>query len=263
MSSGRVQGKTAVVTGAASGIGRAAAERLAEEGARVVCTDLDRARTEEVAERICARGGSAEAAVLDVTDESGWKAILERAAGPGRLDVLVSSAGIAHARPTADTSLADWHRVLAVNLDGVFLGTKHALALMSSDGRGGSLIHVASATGLRAAAGAAAYSASKAGVIAFSRSVAKECLAARNRIRVNTVCPGGVRTPLWRAMGFFAKLVERHGSEEAAFQAMAENTPARRFAEPAEVADAILYLADDESRFVTGTELVIDGGFIL
>lgn len=263
MSTLRVRGKTAVVTGAASGIGRATAERLAEEGARVLCTDLDLGRTEEVAEGIRHRGGSAEAAVLDVTDESAWESVLSRSVGRGRLDVLVGCAGIADARPTAETSLAQWRRVLAINLDGVFLGTKHALRVMGEDGRGGSLIHVASATGLRAAAGAAAYSASKAAVIAFSRSVAKECLAAGNGVRVNTVCPGGVKTPLWRAMGFFSKLVERHGSEEAAYAAMAEATPAKRFADPPEIAEAILYLASDESRFVTGTELVIDGGYIL
>lgn len=263
MSTGRVRAKTALVTGAASGIGRAAAERLAEEGARVVCTDLDLRRTEGVAEGIRKRGGSAEAAVLDVTDEAAWESVIARAVERGPLDVLVSSAGVAQATPTAETSLDDWRRVLAINLDGVFLGTKHALRHMTGAGRGGSLVHIASATGLRAVAGAAAYSASKAAVIAFSRSVARECLAAGNGIRVNSVCPGGVKTPLWRAMGFFAQLVARHGSEEAAFAAMAGATPAKRFAEPAEIAEAILYLASDESRFVTGTELVVDGGFNL
>src|SRR5262249_50202011 len=162
--------------------------------------------------------------------------------------------------PVADMSLDDWRRVLAVNLDGIFLGTKHAIRAMRTSG--GSIVLVSSASGLKAVPGASAYSASKAAGCMFARNAAKECADAGLAIRVNTVCPGAVKTPLWRTMPFFQELIARHGSEEAAFQAMTEGQPAgARFAEPEEIAQAILYLASDESRFVTGSDLVIDAGF--
>jgi 3(or 17)beta-hydroxysteroid dehydrogenase len=253
---GRVAGKVALVVGAASGIGRAAATLLSQQGALVWCADRDVEGAAATAETFAGRSAS-----LDVASEADWEVVLAAmVAVHGRLDVLVNSAGISFACPLADMRLEDWRRVLAVNLDGVFLGTKHAVRTMRASG--GSIIHVASAAGLKSTPGASAYATSKAAVCMFSRTAAKECVDAGLAIRVNTVCPGGVKTPLWRTMPFFQELIAKTGSEDAAFQAMTAGQPAgSRFAEPEEIAAAILYLASDESRFVTGSDLVIDGGF--
>jgi NAD(P)-dependent dehydrogenase (short-subunit alcohol dehydrogenase family) len=150
--------------------------------------------------------------------------------------------------------------VLAVNLDGVFLGMRAALGLLREHGAGGSIVNVSSASGLRALPQSPAYCTSKAGVCMLSRCAARECLEAHEPIRINSVCPGGVKTPLWRSMPFFQDLVQKHGSDEAAFAALAG--PHGRFAEPEEIAAAVLYLVSDEGRFITGTELVIDGGYL-
>jgi len=266
MREGRVAGKVALVAGGASGIGRASASRLAAEGATVLVADIDLRQAEAAAKEIQGLGGTSRAARLDVTDEGAWQLVFRDAIEEhGRVDVLVFSAGISAAAPTSEMSLADWRRVLNVNLDGAFLGTREALRTMgrTAGGTGGSIVHVSSASGVRAAAGAAGYSTSKAALIAFSRAVAKECLAAGNGIRVNTVCPGGVKTAMWTGMPFFHELVLSTGSEDGAYAALAKDSPAKRFAEPAEIAAAILYLASDESLFVTGTELLIDGGYTL
>jgi NAD(P)-dependent dehydrogenase (short-subunit alcohol dehydrogenase family) len=254
LATGRVAGKVALVAGAASGIGRASAELLAKHGATVVCADVNATGAAEVAQAIA---GSAVA--LDVTIEAQWEAaVAHTLASHGQLDVLVYSAGIAAARPVQETTLDEWRRVFAVNLDGAFLGTKHALRAMGQ--RGGSVVLISSASGLKPPPGASAYATSKAGLCMFARAVAKECAEANRNIRVNTVCPGGVKTPLWRSMPFFQELIAKTGSEEAAFQAMIGDKPGR-FIEPEEVALAVLYLASDESLMVTGTDLVIDAGY--
>jgi 3(or 17)beta-hydroxysteroid dehydrogenase len=252
----RVEGKVALVVGAASGIGCATAIMLAKNGAIVWCSD----RNADGAAATAA-GIGAKSAPLDVTREADWETVIGAMLKQhGRLDVLVNSAGINFACPVAEMSLEDWRRVMQVNLDGTFLGTKHAVRAMRASG--GSIVNVASAAGLKSAPGASAYSTSKAAVRMFSRNAAKECLDAGLAIRVNTVCPGAVKTPLWRQVAFFQELITKTGSEEAAFQAMlAGSPPGSRFAEPEEIAHAILYLASDESRFVTGSDLVIDGGF--
>jgi len=252
----RVEGKVALVVGAASGIGRATSIVLAKNGAIVWCADLN---AEGAGETAAAVGGKS--ARLDVTREADWETVIATVLrGNGRLDILVNTAGVSFGCPVADMSLDDWRRVLQVNLDGAFLGTKHGIRAMRPTG--GSIVHVSSVAGLKSAPGASAYSTSKAALCMFSRTAAKECADAGLAIRVNTVCPGGVKTPLWRTMPFFQELVSKHGSEEAAFQAMvASGPPGSRFAEPEEIAHAILYLTSDESRYVTGTDFVIDGGF--
>lgn len=262
MQGGRVQGKTALVTGAASGIGRAAAIKLARHGAAVLCADIAADTAREVAAGIRDEGAVATACRLDVTSEADWEEAMRRVrSSHGALDILVSSAGISHARPITEMSLEEWRKVMAVNLEGVFLGTRHAVRVMREDRRRGSIVHVSSASGLKASPGASAYCASKAAVCMFSKAVAKECIEQGDGIRINTVCPAGVRTPLWSIMPFFQDLIAKTGSEDAAFRAMAQNALHGRFAEPEEVADAILYLASDESLYVTGTDLVIDGGY--
>jgi 3(or 17)beta-hydroxysteroid dehydrogenase len=257
----RVAGKVALVTGAASGIGRATALLLAREGASVLVTDVDLPGAQRTAEAIADAGGKALPQALDVTSENHWAAAIARTIEAwGQLSIMVASAGITFARDLVDMTLDEWRRVMAVNLDGVFLGTKHAVRAMRR-GHGGSIVIVSSASGLKAAPGASAYAASKAALRLFAKSVALECAQARDGVRVNTVHPAGVTTPMWQSAEFWSDLVRQQGSEEAAWKALAASTPLKRFAQPEEIAQAILFLASDESSYVTGTELVVDGGF--
>jgi NAD(P)-dependent dehydrogenase (short-subunit alcohol dehydrogenase family) len=252
----RFAGKSALVTGAGSGIGRATAIELATAGAFVLAADVNH----PAAQATAGDCGSGAAAKLDVTDEADWEAAVRQLlAACGRFDILVNSAGVSAGGPLAEMPLADWRRVLAVNLDGAFLGTKHAVRAMRATG--GSIVHVSSASGIKAAGGAAAYSASKAGLCMLAKAAAKECRDAGVAVRVNTVCPAGVKTPMWTAMPFFRDLVTRLGSEEAAFASLA--VTGGPFAEPGDVVAAILFLASEESRFVTGADLIVDGGYVL
>jgi len=258
----RFASRVAIVSGAASGIGRETARRLAIEGAVVCCADVNEAGIGETAESIARLGRPASVQRLDVSVEAEWEAAVEETlSAHGRLDILVNCAGISTAAPVAEMAYADWRRVLAVNLDGAFLATKHAIRAMRT--AGGSIVHVSSASGIKAAAGACAYSASKAGLCMLSRAAAKECRDQGIPVRVNTVCPGGVKTPLWTTMPLFRDLVQKSGSEEAAFESLAAGVPGGRFSEPADVVHAILFLASDEARFVTGIDLLVDGGYLL
>ncbi|MGA9770560.1 MAG: glucose 1-dehydrogenase [Blastocatellia bacterium] len=258
---GRVAGKVALVTGAASGIGKATAIALAREGAKVAVTDLNAAGARMSADEIISKAGNALSYSLDVTSETDWERVLDNLFETwGRLDILVNNAGISFAKPVSEMTLSEWQRVMAVNLDGVFLGTKHGVSAMRK-GTGGSIINVASASGLKASAGASAYCASKAAVRMFSKAVALECAQNDDRIRVNTVFPSGVISPMWESMPFWQELKAKAGSDEAAWKVMSQAVPLKRFAEPEEIAHAILYLATDEAGFVTGADFVIDGGF--
>jgi NAD(P)-dependent dehydrogenase (short-subunit alcohol dehydrogenase family) len=253
-----------LVTGAGSGIGRASALLLASHGASVICSDLVLTGVSETAEEARNSGGLALETELDVTSELSWERTLTQCwEQHNRLDALVNCAGISFAAPVTELKLEDWRRVMSVNLEGVFLGTKHAIRLMRRAGHGGSIVNVSSASGLKASPGASAYSASKAAVCMFTKVVAKECVEQGDSIRVNAVCPSGVKTPMWRTMPFFQELVAKSGSEEAAFQTMAKQQLHGRFAEPQEIAEAILYLVSDESKYVTGLDFVIDGGYTL
>ncbi len=259
---GRFAGRVALVTGAGSGIGAAAARLLAGAGAVVHCADRDLAATELTVDSIAATGGEAFALRLDVTDEGQWEATLRRVLErSGRLDLLVNSAGVSFAAPLEETPLADWRVVLSVNLDGVFLGVKHALRAMAAGG--GAIVNVSSASGIRPAAGAAAYSASKAAVGMLTRVAAKECRDRRLPVRVNAVSPAGVKTPMWTSQPFFQELVAQHGSEEAAFRALEASPGSGRFAEAEDVARAILFLASDEAALINGVELPVDSAFVL
>jgi 3(or 17)beta-hydroxysteroid dehydrogenase len=259
---GRFGGRVALVTGAASGIGRETARQLAVEGASVCCADLNEVGVEQTAGLMAQDSQRASAHRLDVGVEAEWEAVVQQIlATHGRLDLLVNCAGISAAAPVAEMSFSDWRRVFSVNLDGAFLGTKFGIRAMRA--AGGSIVHVSSASGIKAAAGAAAYSASKAGLCMLSRAAAKECRDQGIPVRVNTVCPGAVKTPMWTTMPFFQELVQKTGSQEAAYASIAGSTAGSGFCEPADVVHAILFLASDEARFVTGVDLLVDGGYVL
>lgn len=254
----RFENRIALVTGAGSGIGKATAIQLAAEGAIVFAADLDANATRSTAREA---GPNARPLSLDVTKEADWDAALSTLSKEfGRLDVLVNSAGVSAGSPLVEMTLQDWRRVLAVNLDGSFLAVRAGLKAMGE--RGGSIVLVSSASGIKAAAGAAAYSASKAGVCMLAKAAAKECRDKGIPVRINTVCPAGVKTPMWTTMPFFQDLVASTGSEEAAFAKLAAHQGGS-FAEPQDIVAAILFLASEDARFVTGTDLLIDAGYTL
>lgn len=256
---GKVQDRVALVTGAGSGIGRAAAVLLAAEGATVLVADIHEESAATVAAATVAAGGRAEALRLDVADEQAWQRATALALDHhGRLDILVNNAGVALGKPIVEMTLAQWRQVLTVNLDGVFLGIRHAILAMRP--RGGSIVNVGSVSGIRPFGGAAAYGASKAAVRLLTRVAAIECQDAGYAIRVNAVSPGGVKTPMWESQEFFRDLMARHGGAEEAFQAMAGGSPSQQFHSAADIARTILYLASDDSSHLTGIELVMDHG---
>jgi NAD(P)-dependent dehydrogenase (short-subunit alcohol dehydrogenase family) len=258
---GRVQGKVSLVTGGASGIGRATALLLAKEGAAVIVTDVQDDSGRDTVAKIKQDGTDALFLHHDVTDEAAWAGVISEVKSRfGRLDVLVNNAGIAISGPVTEMSLADWRRQQAINLDGVFLGTKHALPLMRASG-GGSIVNISSVAGLRGTAGLAGYCATKGGVRLFTKAVALECAAARDRVRVNSVHPGIIETPIWG--GIIAGLPgeARAGANAPDLDALSSAAvPTGVKGMPEDVAEGVLYLASDAARYVTGTELVIDGG---
>jgi NAD(P)-dependent dehydrogenase (short-subunit alcohol dehydrogenase family) len=243
---GQVQGKVAIVTGGASGIGAACADLLAREGASVVITDLDDDRGAAVAEKIRHAGGRALYRHHDVTDEAGWPGVIEAAERFGSLGILVANAGIFVPGLITEISLADWRRLTAVNIDGVFLSIKYALPAMRRGGSG-SIIVLSSLAGLRGYPGLAAYCASKGAVRLLAKAAAMECGAADDNIRVNSVHPGLIDTPIWPPG------TDMHARAKAM-------VPLARAGEAQEVAKGVLFLASDASSYMTGAELVLDGG---
>jgi len=249
-------GKVALVTGAASGIGKAIAIRLGEAGASVALADLNEAAAAPVADAINTGGGRALALRVDVTSEADWQAAIARLLREWRrLDICVNCAGIAFARPIPETSLADWRRVLGTNLDSVFLGTQQAMSAMKPGG-GGCIINIASAAGIKPISGNAAYGTSKAAIRFFTRTAALE--GAPQNIRVNSISPGAVATPMWESTAVWPKDVAAAAGTDAALKALVKD---QGFAEPDEVAAAVLFLASDDARHITGADLPIDNGF--
>ncbi len=248
---GRVQDKVALITGGASGIGLATAELLAREGARVMVADIDR---DAAARAVAALGPPATAHPLDVTREADWIAATDAVVRDcGRLDILVNNAGIALLKDIEATTLEDWRGLMAVNLDGAFLGCKHAVRVMKERG-GGSIVNLSSVAGMIGDPSLAAYCASKGGVRLLTKSVALHCARRGYHIRCNSVHPSFVQSPMLEAMIAGARNPEKMRANVAAA------SPVGRLAKPVEVAQTILFLASDEAAFTTGAELVVDGG---
>jgi NAD(P)-dependent dehydrogenase (short-subunit alcohol dehydrogenase family) len=255
---GRVEGKVALVTGGAMGIGRACAEALAQEGAQVVITDVADETGQTVAKELGKSGGSATYLHQDVTSEAEWQdivaAIIEKF---GRLDILVNNAGIAIAGAITEMSLEDFKKQNSVNLEGVFLGLKHCIPAIAGSG-GGSIINLSSVAGLKASPGLSAYSMTKGGVRLLSKSVAKECINAGNNVRVNSVHPGIIDTAIWDKMG----LPGAGGANSVDVAAIAATSvPGGKLGTPKDIAAGVLFLASDESGYISGSELVIDHSF--
>jgi len=244
-----------LITGAASGIGAAVAKLAAARGAeQLILADIDESRLAGLAGTLECETRSV---VGDVTDEQMW----EGADLTGLTHALVN-AGIGAGSPIEQLSFAEWRRVMAPNLDGAFLTLKAAMTAIRATGKSGAIVLTASAAGVKAEPGIAAYGASKAAVIHLARIAAKEGAAAG--IRINAIAPGGVETPIWTGLDFFRNLVEQTGSEEAAFKALGGMaTPLGRYAKPAEIAEQILFLLSDKAAFITGACLVSDGGYSL
>ena len=254
----RLAGKVALVTGGASGIGRACAQRLAQEGATVVISDIDDTMGKETLEHIQAEQGTASYVNQDVTSETEWQRVIADTLGThNTLDILVNNAGIGIGGSILDMTLEDWRRQQAINLEGVFLGVKHSIPAMRDSG-GGSIINMSSVAGLKGEANLAAYNATKGGVRLFTKGVALECAQNRWNIRVNSVHPGIIATPIWSKVG---PGMLGEGENSLDIDAMAEvAVPTGQIGMPLDIANGVLFLASDESSYVTGSELVIDGG---
>ncbi len=252
---GRLQGKVAIITGGAMGIGEATATRFAAEGAAVAILDRDAKAAAEVAQAIEAEGAKAKAWTLDVTQEQEIaRAFAEVEEQFGKLDVVVANAGIAGPnQPTHEISVADWERTFAVNSTAVFLCTKHAVPAMRRSG-GGSIVNISSIYGIIGAKDLPPYHASKGAVRCMTKNDA--LLYAPDKIRVNSVHPGYIWTPLVRNLAIDSGL-----DPDVLRADLDSRHPIGHVGEPADVAAAILYLASDEAKFVTGSELVIDGGY--
>ncbi len=248
---GRLDGKVAVITGAASGIGRATAVRFAGEGAAVVIADLNAEGGESSVRQCKENGGRAVFQKADVSDEPEVQAMIARAVKEfGRLDIIYNNAGLGGAvGPLEQITVENWDRSFAVLLRGVFLGMKHAVREMRKAG-GGSIISTASVAGIRGFAGLHAYCAAKAGVVNLTRSAAMEL--AKDRIRVNCICPGGINTPILHR--------NAPGGREAMEQWLATSQPIQRAGHPEDIAAMVVFLASDDAEWVTGQAMIVDGG---
>jgi len=266
---GKLDGKVALVTGAAAGIGLAAAQALVAEGAIVYLTDIEDERGTQAVAAITAGGGTAFYSSQDVREEAGWEDIIARIKkDQGRLDVLVNNAGIAVTGAITEMSLESWQRQNAINIDGVFLGMKHAIPVMDLH-ESGSIINISSVAGLKGAPGLAGYSGSKGAVKLMTQSVAGECAAGHKGVRVNSVHPGIIDTEIWSKMpneensteGLLANIAPQDGANTVNPQDIgAMMAPVGYAGMPQDIANGIVFLASDDSRYMTGSALVIDGG---
>jgi 3(or 17)beta-hydroxysteroid dehydrogenase len=245
---GRLAGKTALITGAASGIGRATVMLFHAEGAKVAATDRNEAGLAEL------KGVADLVLPQDVTDEARWREVVDAAvAALGRLDILVNSAGIGTKGNVETETLADWRRTQAVNVEGTFLGCREAVRAMKETG-GGSIVNLSSVAGIIGDAQTIAYCASKGAVRLLTKSAALHCGRSGYKIRVNSVHPSFADTPMVQ------QLIQSSKNPERTREGLARAAPLGRLGRAEEVAAAILYLASDESAFTTGAEIVVDGG---
>lgn len=245
---GRLEGKVAIVTGAGAGIGAAIARKFAAEGATVVVTDLDEAAAKATAAQL----PRASALRADVTSRDSVAAMVAAATSAhGRIDVLANNAGWDTASPFLDSDPADWDRAIAVNLYGVLNVCKAVLPLLAAQ-RGGAVVNLGSDAGRVGSSGEAVYSAAKGGVIAFTKTIAREL--ARSQVRVNCVCPGPTDTALFASMG---------GDDPRLREALIKAIPFRRLGQPEDVANAVAFLASDEASFITGQTVSVSGGLTM
>lgn len=251
----RAKEKVALITGGAKGIGEACARLMAQEGAAVAITDVDIEQGSLLAEAINCNGGAALFLEHDVGDESAWRRVVDQVVGRfGRLNVVVNNAGLGIGGDVEHATLDDWRRLMRVNLDGVFLGTKYGVQTLRRFG-GGSIVNLSSIEGLIGDPNLAAYNSSKGGVRLLTKSAALYCAKAGYNIRVNSVHPGYVWTPM------VENYLKASGDVAGGRRMLDALHPIGHIGEPIDVAYGVLYLASDESKFVTGAELVIDGGY--
>ena len=254
----KLENKTALITGGGSGLGEASSEMLAGEGANIVVTDINEEAAENTANIINQKGGNAISLGQDVTDPSQWADVVARAVSTyGALDVLVNNAGVSGASgiPMEEVELDAWRQVMSVNLDAVFLGCKEAINAMKDEG--GSIVNISSIMGIVGGAGAA-YNASKGGVRLLTKSVAVYCGTNGYPIRCNSIHPGYIWTPMVRNVVDYVEDIE---NEDQLYEMLVEKHPIGRLGVPDDIAKGVLFLASDESSFMTGSELVIDGGY--
>ncbi|WP_136604121.1 SDR family NAD(P)-dependent oxidoreductase [Paenibacillus dokdonensis] len=245
---GRVSGKVAIVTGAAGGMGKADAMILAQEGAKVVVTDIQEDKVNEVVEEINKNGGEAIGFRHNVTSEEEWQHIVDETVKKwGKIDVLVNNAGISLAKKLVDTTAQDWDKVMSINLTGGFFGLKHVIPVMQKNG-GGSIINISSIAGLTGSNGAGPYTASKGAVRMLTKAVAIDY--GKDNIRCNSIHPGYIETPMTKDLL----------ADDNMTKWFISNTPLPRLGKPENIAQGVLFLASDESSFITGAELAIDGG---
>jgi len=244
----RLKEKVAIITGGGSGIGRATALMFAREGAKVVVSDYNEGTGQQTVNDIKANGGDAIFVKADVSKEEEVKYMVDRAVGEyGKVDVLFSNAGIGELRKATELPVEDWDRTININLRGVFLCAKHTIPVMQKSG-GGSIINNASILGHVGTPGATSYNSAKGGVVILTKNLALDY--AKDNIRVNAVCPGYIKTPL-----------VMNGLPEEMRKQLEALHPLGRMGEPDEVAYCVLFLASDESSFVTGSSLMVDGGY--
>lgn len=263
---GKLEGKIALITGGGSGIGRASALLMASEGASVAVTDIDERAGKETCDLIKAKGGTARFYKHDVTKEEDWNSALAGIKKDfGKLHIVLNNAGICITAPLSEMSLASFQRQNAINVDGVFLGCKLTIPLLTEAG-GGAIINVSSAAGLIGGPGSVGYCASKGAVRLMTKAVAMECTTLNNNIRVNSVHPGPIETPLWLKTANDGNMPDgvTAGSNvdmmEGTREAMGKIIPMGRAGYADEIAAGILFLASQESSYMTGAELVLDGG---
>ncbi|MGY8913594.1 MAG: SDR family oxidoreductase [Flavobacteriales bacterium] len=252
----RVKNKVAIVTGGASSLGKSSAILLAREGAKIVVTDIDEEDGKKVVQQIKANGGEAIFIKQDVSKEDEWKNVIETTLKTfGKLHILANSAGIGLGGTVEEVTLEDWKNLIDVNLNGTFLGTQYGIKGMKETGEGGSIINFSSIEGLIGDPNLPAYNASKGGVTIFTKSAALHCARQGYGIRINSIHPAYIWTPM------VENFLKAQGDVEEGKKQLESLHPVGHLGEPDDIGYGVVYLASDESKFMTGSELVIDGGY--